>query len=903
MNAERARQAHAIFTQALDLPRERRDEFVRAQAGADERLAGAVHRLLRAAEHTTDFLETPALSKPRPAPVIPDAVGNYLVVGVLGSGGMATVYEAVQENPNRRVALKVMHPASAWSTGTQHDAEAALRFRLESQALARLRHPAIAQIYEAGTAHLAGTIAPFFAMELVPDALPITEFARRHALPLRKRLELFIQVCDAVLHGHQHGVIHRDIKPDNVLVGPDGAPKVIDFGIARTIDAPSSPTQDTDTRRLLGTLSCMSPEQCDAPQNVDARSDVYSLGVLLYELITDQRPYDLRDVSVPQAIRIICEREPAPASTHNSLAKGDLDAITAKALRKERDRRYAGPGALADDLRRHIALLPIEARPPSAIYTIARFARRNRAISTSVAAALIALIAGVGVSSRMAYVASKARDQAQQRERELEIVTKFQEGLLSGINVERMGEQLRSELTHAVAAASDSGAPAASQGASEQLERFKQSTSDVNFTTIAVASLRESILARYRASIDQQFADQPALRARLLLQLADTMRKLGLHKDAEPVVRESLTLRQAVLGPDHYDTLATANALATLLSTMGRYDEALTLLNDARDRLVRAVGDADPLTLRVRSTLGGVYRRTNDLIAAEREWSQTLALRRKVLGDDDPETTITLSNLGILYADQARFAEAEAAFREVLERRKRTMGEDSPEYRSVLANLGVLLQDQSKFAEARPLIEQALAADRRRLGDRHTSTLTSMSQLGVLLEESGDTAGAIRMMRECHEGRVAQLGPTNIDTLRAQAYLANLLRKQGDLDAARALLEPALASQREAFGPSHPDTIRSLFYAVDLAKHAGRLDDALALNEELTRIVNSVSSADASGELMLQRGGILIARGERSEGEKLMREGVANLEAAIGPNHPRVREARAQIDALEAETK
>jgi WD40 repeat protein/serine/threonine protein kinase len=391
MNAERAKQAHAIFTQALDLPRERRDEFVRGQVGEDERLAGAVHRLLRAAEHTTDFLETPALSKLRPAPVIPDAVGNYLVVGVLGSGGMATVYEAVQENPNRRVALKVMHPASAWSTGTQHDAEAALRFRLESQALARLRHPAIAQIYEAGTAHLSGTIAPFFAMELVPDALPITEFATSNALPLRKRLELFIQVCDAVLHGHQQGVIHRDIKPDNVLVGPDGAPKVIDFGIARTLDAPSSPTRDTDTKRLLGTLSCMSPEQCNAPETVDARSDVYSLGVLLYELVTDQRPYDLRDVSIPQAVhRIVHEppREPAFPKGH---PYRDLRAIIFKSLEKQPIRRYASVAGLAGDVRRLLDFKAIEARPPSLSHQVRLFAKRHR---TFVAAGL-ALSVGI----------------------------------------------------------------------------------------------------------------------------------------------------------------------------------------------------------------------------------------------------------------------------------------------------------------------------------------------------------------------------------------------------------------------------------------------------------------------------------------------------------------------------
>jgi tetratricopeptide (TPR) repeat protein len=895
MNAELARRAHAIFTRALDLPREAREVFVSEQAAGDAPLTEAVERLLRIADDTTDFLETPALSRVRQAPSVPDAVGNYLVVGVLGAGGMATVYEAVQENPSRRVALKVMHQGLS----SLHDAEAVLRFRLESQALARLRHPAIAQIYEAGTAHLGASVAPFFAMELVPDALPITVFARRHVLPLRRRLELFIQVCDAVLHGHQQGVIHRDIKPDNVLVGPDGAPKVIDFGIARTLDAPASPTRDSDARRLLGTLSCMSPEQCTAPQTVDARSDVYSLGVLLYELITDQRPYDLRDESIPQAVRIICEREPAPPSARTPMARGDLDAIIAKAMHKDRDRRYAGPAALADDLRRHLAMLPIEARPAGALYSIAKFARRNRAASVAMAAAVLALVAGVAVSTRMAFVAAKARDRAERRESELEIVTRFQESLLSGIDVEGMGEGLRARLTEAAAGAARGGTPEpdASAAGVEASRRLARELGALNFTSIAVGTIRESILNRYRDSIQRQFAGQPTLRARLLFQLADTMRQLGLLQDAEPLARESLALRRAALGPDHPDTLASAHALASLLSSTGRFDEARELLLDTRERLARTVGDEDPLSLRVGATLGGVYRRTEDLPAAEREWTRTLALRRKVLGDDDRETLATLNNLGIVYAQQGRHTDAEAAWRELLERRRRIGGEDSPEYRSSLGNLGVLLQDQSRFDEARPMIERALAADRRRFGDLHAITLTSMAQLAALLDDAGDLAGAAALQRECYEGRVSTLGPDNIDTLNARAYLANVVRKQGDPAKAAELLHPALDAQRRLLGPSHPHTVRSILYAADLAKDQGRFDEALALNDEAARLVAGVgrSESDTAGEIRVQRGVLLIARGRRAEGEGLVREGLAALEAAVGPYHPRTRGVRAIV--------
>lgn len=387
MDADDARRAHAILTAALDAPHEERQAIVSRVCAGDAKLEAMVKRLLAASDLSAGFLETPAwLPRVDGGPVVPDAVGNYLVVRVLGTGGMATVYEAVQENPHRRVAVKVVSQAMTHS-------DALLRFRFETQTLAHLSHPGIAKIYEAGTASLGGLgPTPFFAMELVPDALGITEYARKHDLDLRKRLSMFVEVCDAVTHGHQNGIIHRDLKPANILVGSDGQTKVIDFGIARSIlaDSPSL-TRTIDAAKLIGTLNYMSPEQCEARADIDIRVDVYSLGVILYELISGHLPYDLSNLPIPAAAQRIVNDPPRRPDLPKAHPYGDLWAIVSKALEKQPSRRYASVAGLAADVNRLLAFKAIEARPPGLAHQFRLFARRHR---TFVAAGL-SLSAGI----------------------------------------------------------------------------------------------------------------------------------------------------------------------------------------------------------------------------------------------------------------------------------------------------------------------------------------------------------------------------------------------------------------------------------------------------------------------------------------------------------------------------
>lgn len=338
----------------------------------------------------------------------PTQIGRYRIVSLLGEGGMGSVYEAEQEQPRRMVALKVMREDFVTP-------ELLRRFALESQVLGRLQHPGVAQIYDAGTFEVAGTTLPFFAMELV-RGLPLNKYADTKSLDLQQRLELFTRVCEAVHYAHGEGVIHRDLKPANILVDENGQPKVLDLGIARLTDENVPVTRQTNVGEVIGTLQYMSPEQANADgPGIDNRSDVYSLGVMLYELMTGRLPYDLSSKLIHEAARIIVEEEPERLSSVNRQLRGDVEVIVAKALEKEKDRRFSSAEAMASDVRRYLNHEPITARSPSALYQLRKFARRNRSLVTGLGVAAAVLVVGSVVSVYQAVRATAAERLAQQR--------------------------------------------------------------------------------------------------------------------------------------------------------------------------------------------------------------------------------------------------------------------------------------------------------------------------------------------------------------------------------------------------------------------------------------------------------------------------------------------------------
>ncbi|MHC4653187.1 MAG: serine/threonine protein kinase, partial [Planctomycetota bacterium] len=321
---------------------------------------------------------------------IPEKIGHYHIKRVIAAGGMGVVYEAVQEHPRRTVALKVVKQGIASRSALR-------RFEYESQILARLRHPGIAQVYEAGMHDDGSGGTPFFAMEYVAGAKDIIDYARAKELGTRAKLELFTKVCEAVHHGHQKGIIHRDLKPPNILIDSTGQPKIIDFGVARATDSDlAMPTLQTDVGQLVGTVQYMSPEQIDAdPHDIDTRSDVYALGIILYRLIANQLPYDVSGTVIYEATRMVREEQPKRVSSIDRTLRGDVETIVLHALEKDRDRRYQSAVELSQDIDRYLSNRPIRARPPSLAYSFKTFVKRNKMLVGAIAAVFVALVFGI----------------------------------------------------------------------------------------------------------------------------------------------------------------------------------------------------------------------------------------------------------------------------------------------------------------------------------------------------------------------------------------------------------------------------------------------------------------------------------------------------------------------------
>jgi serine/threonine protein kinase len=403
MEAERLQQIEKLYHEALELDRNRQTDFLQEACGADESLRLEVESLLAYRSQAVDFIELPAMKLAaealardeaglRPAATwLPPHIGRYRVLRLLDEGGMGVVYEAEQEQPRRIVALKVIKPGMA-------SFQVLRRFEQESLALARLQHPGIAQIYEAGAADTGFGPQPYFAMELI-QGRSLLDYAEEHRLNTRQRLELMAKICDGVEHAHQRGIIHRDLKPGNILVDETGQPKILDFGVARLTDSDAEATRQTDMGQLVGTLAYISPEQVLAdPLELDTRSDVYALGVILYELLAGRLPYNLSR-QPHEAVRTIREEDPAPLSSVSRLYRGDIETIAAKALEKDKGRRYASAAALAADLQRYLNDEPIAARPASASYQLRKFARRHKALVGGIAAVFVVLVAGIVASA------------------------------------------------------------------------------------------------------------------------------------------------------------------------------------------------------------------------------------------------------------------------------------------------------------------------------------------------------------------------------------------------------------------------------------------------------------------------------------------------------------------------
>jgi eukaryotic-like serine/threonine-protein kinase len=811
----------SIFCGAIEIASsEERDAFIARACGSDAELRRQVTRLVDAHFQAGSFLESPPESATLSAGSAPSTevtgvvIGPYKLLQEIGEGGMGTVYMAEQAQPVRRtVALKLIKAG-------MDSRQVLARFGAERQALALMDHPNIAKVFDAGTTD-AGR--PYFVMELV-KGIPITKFCDERRLTLRERLELAIPVCQAVQHAHQKGIIHRDLKPSNVLIALyDGkpVPKVIDFGVAKATGSRlTDETLYTEFGAVVGTLEYMSPEQAELNQlDIDTRSDIYSLGVLLYELLTGSTPLErkrLNEVLFLEILRVIREDEsPRPSmrlSTTEGLAsiaacrnieprrlsglvRGELDWIVMKALEKDRNRRYETANGLAADLRRYLDDEAVQACPPSVRYRLSKIARKHRAALATTAALALMLLLGTTVSAWQAFVATRAQAAA--------------------IKAEGIAREERDRAIKAEGQASSSAKQAQTEAAiARAVNQFlqkdllaeaapKQNARDRQVTV-------EELLNKAAARIAGKFDDNPAVEAAIRQTVGDAYMELGLYTQGQPHMERALELRRRELGPEHRETLTSMNNLAALYEAQGQYEKAERLFTQALDAHRRLLGIEHPDTLKSMNNMAFLYEGRGQYEKAEPMYLQMLEVKRRVLGAEHPETLKSMNNLAALYAARGQVAKAETLHVQALEINRRVLGAEHPDTLMSMSNLGKLFQGRGQYEKAEPLLTQSLEASRRVLGPEHPHTLASISNLAILYHSRGQYEKAEPLHTQALELRRRVLGLENPATITSMNNLAALYQALGQYEKAEPLFAQALELSRRVLGAEHPGTLTSL---------------------------------------------------------------------------------------------
>ncbi len=745
-------QLEALFLRALAVAPERRHEFISEVSGADDQLRRKLHALVDAHEANGEFMSVPSDQAPRRA-TQPERsmagvrIGPYTIVRKLAMGGMGVVYEARQEHPHRLVALKVMRQGLMSESIRR-------RFRYEIEILGRLQHPSIAAIYDAGIEEDPSSPfsdSPYFAMELV-EGRTLLEYAEAHRLDRRERLRLISEICMAVHHAHQNGIIHRDLKPANILVTASGHPKILDFGVARATTADLQLTTiETHAGQLIGTVSYMSPEQFRGdPVAIDARSDIYSIGVMMYELLAGRQPHSLHPHSIAEAARIACEEEPPTLGTIDRTLRGDIETIAAKALEIDRDRRYSTAAELADDIRRHLSDEPIIARAPTTLYQLRKFTSRNKGLVGGVVTAFVLLIAAVGGTAFGLIEANRERAAAIDAAREAGAVRDFLNEMLSSVDPSKSGYQV----------------------------------------TVS------EVLDNAARDIESRFADQPVIRASLHKTIGQSYMNLGIYNRGRSHLRKALALYKERMGPRHPESIRLRLLLARARINL---EESERLIREAVTASRSTFGSADAETLEANLLLADTLIARGNGSEAEQILKKTLEIGRDVLGDDHELVHWTSQSYGRSLQAQGKLDEAERAYEEALKLVRRNPDKD---YRFTVScvMLSATLQSlRGRHEEAVEQMRYSREVLNRVLGETHPATLSIENHFAEMLIEAGRFDKAEMIAR-----RNVDLARTSMSLGDDHSYsnslrvLALLLYKTGRLDEAE---KPAMEARQQS--PKH----------------------------------------------------------------------------------------------------
>ena len=794
MSPDKWNKVKSIVNECLDLPPDRRTALLDLSCDGDPEIRAEAESLLESYAQAGDgFLET-SISRDSRRPDVPKRFGIYQVVERIGEGGMGAVYRAVRESDfQMQVAVKLVRRGM--------DTEYFLaRFRRERQILAGLEHPNIARLLDGGATSEG---LPYLVMEYI-DGAPITRYCKEKGLAVRERLELFRTVCLAVQHAHRNLVVHRDLKAGNILVTSAGVPKLLDFGIAKLLD--DSPEQ-AETVTALGMLTpeCASPEQIRG-EKITTASDVYSLGVLLFVLLTDEPPYRFVTRTPAELIDLICNG-PVKRPGEVRRVHPDLDNITLKAMHRDPTRRYGSAEQLAEDVRRHQAGLPVLARKDTFRYRASKLIGRHKAASALAALVVLSLVVGIAATLR------ESRRLATEQQITIAVNDFLLNDVLSEAGSSRQARpdvkpdpdlKVRSALDRAAGGIRGKFVSQPIVEASIQ-QTIGAAYEDLGLYRESQSHVERALELRRRALGLKDPATLASMDS-----LAELQENQGDYKAAEATRANVVDLRRTVLGERNPETLSSMEGLATIYKLRGRLDEASALHLKVLDLRRRTLGERNLATAESMNDLANVYSDQGKLAAAEPLYVKALEIRRSMLGDEHPSTLSTETNLAYLYSQQGLNSRAEELDAKVLEVRRRVLGGDHSFTLGSMSNLAADYVIEGKYDQAEPLLKEVSDARIRVLGEKNSATLISINNLAVFYRRRGKYAEAEPLSLQVMQGLTAALGPEHPYTLNSENNLALLYQAEGKYDLAEALYLKAWNGRRQLLGAENPDTLAVL---------------------------------------------------------------------------------------------